>query len=173
MLATPPELFDPATGAPPGDAWDVQVVAPPAYIAWLEQQARRGSRDRYLAAGLAAYEPAMGHAVAVLAAAFPDVPMTPQRHDQVSWSRTSHPHVHVFLAAHDRHGRAVTRAELDNAGAEAWIAQLDRLIDVTDAQPELGIIWTRSGIEGVNHGRVIDHTCFGLYGPFQAILACP
>ena len=59
------------------------------------------------------------------------------------------------------------------AGAEAWIAQLDRLMDITDAQPDLGITWTRSGIEGVNHGRVIGHTCSGLYAPFQAILASP
>lgn len=173
VLVTPPELFDPETGSPPGDSWDVQVVAPPAYIAWLEQQARRGSRNKHLTAGLALYEPAMAQAVATLAAALPDVPMTPQRHDKVSWSRTAHPHVHVFLAPKDRHGRTVTRAQLDEAGPEAWIAQLDRLIDVTDAQPELGITWTRGGIEGVNHARVIDHTCSGLYGPFQSILACP
>ncbi|MCD2191380.1 hypothetical protein [Actinomycetospora soli] len=151
----------------------MQVVAPPAYIAWLEQQARRGSRNRYLTAGLAVYQPAMAQAVATLGAAFPDVPMTAKRHDKVSWSRTVHPHVHVFLAAHDRHGRAVTRAELDVAGAEAWIAQVDRLRGVTDAAPELGITWTREGIEGVSHGRVIDHTCSGLFGPFEAILAGP
>ena len=173
VVAMPPELFDPETGYPPRDAWDVQVVAPPAYIAWLEQQARRGSRDRYLTAGLAVYEPAMAQAVATLAIALPDVPMTPKYHSEVAWSRTVHPHVHVFLAAYDRHGRPVDRGELEDAGAEAWIAQLDRLIVVTDAQPDLGITWTRSGIDGVNHARVIDHTCFGLYGPFQAILACP
>ena len=173
VVAMPPELFDPEHGVPPGDAWDVQVVAPPAYIAWLDQQARRGNRDRHLSTGLSAYEPAMAQAVATLAAALPDVPMTPRYHSSVSWSRSVHPHVHVFLAPHHRSGRPLSRDEVADAGAQAWVAQLDRLVDATEADPSLGITWTRNGIEGLNHARVIDHSCSGLYGPFQTVLACP
>lgn len=171
-VQTPAELFDPDTDVAPGDAWDLQVVAPPAYIAWLDQQARRGPGP-HITAALAPFEVAMAQAVATIAAALPEVPLTPRYHAQVAWSRGVHPHLHVFLAAHDLHGRPVARDQVVDAGASAWVAQLDRLVDATDADPSLGITWTRDGIAGVNHSRVQDHTCSGLYGPRNAVLACP
>lgn len=169
----PPALFDPKVDAPPGDAWDLQLMAPRAYIAWLAQQSRSTTRAPVDAA-VEPYEAAVAQAVGTIAALLPDVPLTEHYHHSVPWSRRPQPHMHVFLGARDTHGDPVTREQITNAGATAYIAQLDRLVDVTEATPELGVTWTSSGIVGVQDTWVIDYTaCPGPWGPRTPVLACP
>lgn len=162
----PPLLYS-EPDAPPADAWDLQIAAPPALVAWLQ---RHGPTST----GSAAYDIATQRAIASVAAALPTVPMRWHHHDLHTTPPASHPHLHVLVAAHDPDGRPVSRQRAQHVADEAWTAHLDRLVDYTSQRPHIGITWTTTGIAGIDHTDVPAFTCTEFYGgPQPAITGGP
>ena len=158
----PPLLYRDADG-PPSDAWDVQIAAPTPLAAWLD-----GHRDRPAASTL--FGIGAQRAIATVAGHLRDVPIRWHHHGPHHRTWAAYPHIHVLVGARDIDGRPVARERVEQAATDAWVAHVDRLVDYTSQRPHLGIVWTPTGIAGVDHSGVPEFTCSGFYGDTQPVV---
>ncbi|HEY2223749.1 hypothetical protein [Actinomycetospora sp.] len=173
-LQRPPSLFSVSTDVPPDDAWHLQISPPAAFLAWLATRVPAGGSASPDPSAASVYDVASQRALATVMLALPQVPMDWQRHATVPWSTAPYPHVHVYIGASDSDGRPVSRETIEKVGKDAWLAHLDRLIEYTGRRPDLGIVWTRHGIDGIDDAWVeTEEVCSELYGPRTTVVACP
>lgn len=145
----------PVGGEPPTDAWDVQIPAPAAIVAWIA--AGRPS-------GL--YGVGAQRAISSVTDAFPLVSSSWVGHHAPNHA---HPHVHVLLAARDVDGHLVDGEQVQRAADEAWLAHVDRMVGYAQERPHLGLVWRPDGtIVGVDDTGVPAFSCAVFAGLDQA-----
>lgn len=168
-LERPPALITEETGAPPADAWNLQIAAPPAFLAWLAT--RVGPDGQPDLAARVVFPVVRRRALSTVWSELPQVASDWHSHHTAPWTPLPYPHVHVFLAARDVHGHPVTRETVERVGSLAWTALLDRLVEYTSRPVILGLTWTGEGIAGVDGSWVDEDVCSEPYGPRPTVLA--